>query len=290
MTKPHLSSISAEDWQSLSQACRRLEHPSLAARLTSVIGTPIEEGLELLPATWYDRLNAAAEATIHKTLESAISSLPEGTRDANDDVHKILGMTTGAIGGLFGLPALLIELPISTAIMLRSIADIARSQGEDLRSPDTRLACVEVFALGGHADNDNAAETGYYGLRIALALHFSAVQQHLVEHGVARQTAPAVVNLVRAVAARFGVVVSDKAALQMVPVLGALGGALLNAIFIQHFQDMARGHFTVRRLERQYGTDVVKAAYEHIAAGTRAEIPPGPRPVNIITGLSPAAS
>jgi hypothetical protein len=38
-----------------------------------------------------------------------------------------------------------IELPVSTVIMLRSIADIARSEGEDLSDP-RRLPCVQVFA------------------------------------------------------------------------------------------------------------------------------------------------
>jgi hypothetical protein len=33
--------------------------------------------------------------------------------------------------------------------MLRSIADIARSEGEDLSDPEAALSCVEVFALGG---------------------------------------------------------------------------------------------------------------------------------------------
>ena len=65
--------------------------------------------------------------------------------------------------------------------------------------------------------------------------------------------------------ARFGVVVSEKAVAQAVPIIGAAGGALVNSIFIDHFQDMARGHFIVRRLERTYGEEVVKRAYE--AAG-----------------------
>ena len=49
----------------------------------------------------------------------------------------------------FSLPGLAIELPISTIIMLRSIADIARSEDEDLRTIEAQLACLEVFALGG---------------------------------------------------------------------------------------------------------------------------------------------
>ena len=57
----------------------------------------------------------------------------------------------GSAGGAFGLAALPFELPVSTIIMLRSIADIARSEGEDLSDPDTALSCVQVFALGGRA-------------------------------------------------------------------------------------------------------------------------------------------
>jgi hypothetical protein len=44
--------------------------------------------------------------------------------------HKALAAPSGAIGGSFGLLALPIELPISTGIMLRSIGDIARAEGD----------------------------------------------------------------------------------------------------------------------------------------------------------------
>ena len=43
---------------------------------------------------------------------------------------------SGAIGGAFGLASVAVELPISTTIMLRSIADIARSEGFDVRDRD----------------------------------------------------------------------------------------------------------------------------------------------------------
>ena len=57
---------------------------------------------------------------------------------------------------------------------------------------------------------------------------------------------------------------------QGVPVIGALGGATVNVLFIDHFQDMARGHFVVRRLERKYGADEVETAYANLFA-IRAE-------------------
>jgi EcsC protein family len=67
-------------------------------------------------------------------------------------------------------------------------------------------------------------------------------------------------------AARFGVVVSQKVAAQALPVVGALGGAAVNYAFIEHFQDIARGHFTVRRLERIYCKERIRAEYDAIAA------------------------
>ncbi len=75
---------------------------------------------------------------------------------------------------------------------------------------------------------------------------------------------PAASNFLRSVAARYGVVVSNKAAAQLVPVAGAVTGAALNVLFLDHFQDVARGHFTIRRLERKYGSAPVQAAFERL--------------------------
>ena len=57
---------------------------------------------------------------------------------------------------------------------------------------------------------------------------------------------------------------SEKVAAQSVPVIGAVGGALINTVFMDHFQNMARGHFTVRRLERSYGASEIEACYQEV--------------------------
>jgi hypothetical protein len=49
-----------------------------------------------------------------------------------------------------------------------------------------------------------------------------------------------------------------------VPAIGAAGGAAINLLFIDHFQDMAPGHFIVRKLERAYGAELVRAEYERL--------------------------
>lgn len=70
--------------------------------------------------------------------------------------------------------------------------------------------------------------------------------------------------MITQLAARFGVNVSEKVAAQAVPVIGAAGGAVINLLFIDHFQDMARGHFIVRRLERAYPPEMVREEYERL--------------------------
>ena len=84
---------------------------------------------------------------------------------ASSYLHKVLAATSGAVGGSFGLAALPIELPISTVIILRSIGDIARAEGEDLHDPETALSCLQVFALGGSKGELDAANSGYFAVR-----------------------------------------------------------------------------------------------------------------------------
>jgi hypothetical protein len=57
-----------------------------------------------------------------------------------------------------------------------------------------------------------------------------------------------------------------------VAVIGAVGGAAVNLAFIEHFQDLARGHFTVRRLERTYGADIVRAEYDRLKSTIEAKV------------------
>jgi EcsC protein family len=273
--------LSTEELADLRWAHAHLEHPSLAARLCSVAGTPIELALQLLPKAWYERVRRAAEASIGKALDVAVDSLGHVPQQGTSDAwHRLSVVWTGAVGGLFGPLTLLAELPATTLVMLRSIADIARSQGENLNTLHGRLACTEVFALGGRTKGDKAADAGYYGLRVTLGLHFSSALLHTGGPAPVANI-PGGIELIRGVASRFGVVVSDQVAAKMIPVLGALSGAVLNLVFLQHFQDVARGHFIVRRLERAHGLDAIRVEYERL---TREEKEAAARELNPLEG------
>jgi hypothetical protein len=93
----------------------------------------------------------------------------------------------------------------------------------------------------------------------------------IAEHGFVGQGAPVMIRLASEIATRFGIAVSQKVAAQAVPVIGALGGAAVNAAFMDHYQDLARAHFTVRRLERIYGRQAVRQAYDDIQERARVD-------------------
>lgn len=258
-----MTTLSKDDLADLRRARALLENPGLAAKLSSMLGSPVEKGVKMLPAAWQRNVHKVTETALMKALDVAVNSLGERRRITSQDrFHRMAAAASGAAGGAFGLAALSWELPLSTTLMLRSIADIAASEGENPRHIDTKLACLTVFALGSTKDKrDNAADSGYFAARAALATAVSDASAHLAKKGLSKTGAPAVLRLVSAIGARFGIVVSEKAAVQAIPIIGAAGGALVNTVFIGHYQDMARGHFIVRRLEKIHGAEPVRAAY-----------------------------
>lgn len=270
-----IDSMAEADRRLLREAVKNLEHRSIATRFSLVLGQQISRFGKLLPANVTDIVDKAAERAISLGLSAAMRSL--NTRRGNDRrfFHKAAATLSGAAGGAFGLASLPIELPVSTLLMLRSIAAIAKAEGEDLKDPETTFACIQVFALGGQdveqrlatdmegkVDPHALTESGYFAVRAVLAQSVSEAARFVVERGIVEETAPVILRVVSQVATRFGMIVSQKVAAQAVPIIGAAGGAAINYAFIDHFQTLARGHFAVRRLERIYGPDVVRTAYD----------------------------
>ena len=252
------------DRQALSEAVRLLEHTSLAARLTHMLGSRIDAAGGYLPSAARKAAAAATDLALKAAMRAAIRTLHNKRGPARPRLHKSLAAASGAAGGVMGLAALPVELPVSATLMLRSIADIARSEGEDLGDPLTAMACMEVFALGGRKPDDDYMDSGYFAVRAVLAKTVSEAASFLAHAGAAKESAPILVRLLSEIATRFGIVVSQKAAAQAVPVIGALGGAGINYAFMDHYQGLATGHFTVRRLERAYGKALVRAEYERL--------------------------
>jgi hypothetical protein len=256
--------IADHDLETLRLAVHALERPGLPARLAAVVGRPIEMLTRSLPFGSAQIVSVAVQKGLEAALKVALSTLNDKPAEGSNLLHKSLAVASGAIGGAMGASTLPVELPVSTIVMLRSIADIAKSEGEDLRDPETALACLQVFALGGAASGDDAADSAYFAVRSFLAKSTAEAARYIAERSVVEEGAPHLVRFLAQIGARFGVVVSHKFAAQAVPVIGAFGGAVVNYAFIDHFQTVARGHFAVRRLERVYGKEAVRTEYDRI--------------------------
>jgi hypothetical protein len=257
--------LTAGEMEQLRAAVRALEGGGFGSRLANLLGRQIETVGRALPAPARELVARATESALRAALRIALRTVDaKAPPRAATGMHKALAAASGAAGGAFGLGAIAIELPVSTTIMLRSIAQIAREEGEDLSQPEAALACVEVFALGGRSAADAAVDGGYFAVRTLLAKTVGESARFIIQRGLADETAPILVRLVAQIGARFGLVVSQKVAAQAIPLLGAVGGAAVNLAFTEHFQTVARGHFTVRRLERAHGADAVRFDYERL--------------------------
>ena len=258
---PRLSSVELAE---LAFAVRCLEGGGFAARLADRLGRRVEAIGRSLPESLRRLGGRAAERALSGALAVALKTIDHGAPPrAARGVHKAAAAASGAIGGAFGPFAMALELPVSTAILMRSIAQIAREEGEDTGQPAGALACLEVFALGGEP-GEAAIEGGYFAVRAALARSVAESARFLAGHGVAGEGAPLIARLIAQIAARFGVVAGEKFAAQAVPIVGAIGGAAVNLAFAEYFQTLARGHFIVRRLERRHGPEAVQSEFQRL--------------------------
>jgi hypothetical protein len=257
-TLPIPAGLRSDEQAALADAVAILEGTSLPVRLAALVGGSVEALKRRLPDSVQRMLDGAIRRALEGAMQAAMRSDPERnpTPLSASWLHRGLLAASGAAGGAFGLPGTLMELPVSTTLLLRRIAAIAAEQGEDLSDPLVQAECLKVFALGGRDPAEDDAESGYFALRIALA--------ETLKGAVGRGLGALLPGFLGAIASRFGAPVALKLSAQAAPVIGAAGGAAVNIAFLEHFSSIAQAHFTIRRLEREHGPALVKAGYEAI--------------------------
>lgn len=264
-----ITTLSEGDLESLKAAKQKMEQIGWAMKGLNRIGGVLETGIDKLPQKQQKWLQQVAHKVLHTVVKANLKTMKKGKLNttASNTTYKALVTSSGIVGGAFGATAFAVDLTIATKFMMRSIMDIARSEGEDLNTYDTQLACLQVLALGGKSTHDDNLDTGYYATRVALNSAVKNATTYASKHGVGavlQGSNNALLKLIGAVASRFSIQVSEKFVAQAIPVIGAAGGGSINLAFINHFQNMAKAHFTVRRLERIYGEEMVRKSYGEI--------------------------
>lgn len=258
----------SERWQLWEAAVLMADSRGLLVRLTALFGRQVEGvqaaisqiGAKFGGETWAG-LSGKIQDTVEDVLWSSYSYATFGLDAAphfirpkaprKNRLHRAATTMSGVVSGFAGLPGAFVDIPFTTATILRSIAEVARDSGEDLASEETRRACLEVLAFGSPSETGEAAESGYWAARLGVS--------HLT------------INLlIRSAAGRFGLILSEKLMAQVVPVAGAVTGGLLNYSFTDYYQSMAKVHFCLRALERRTGdSEAVRLSFETMVRAAR---------------------
>lgn len=269
-TTPQNQIVSTEDVALIRKSKKNLDEVTFVMRAFNTIGTPIDSGIQMLPKNMQQKLQEAIHKALLLALKANLKTLKKNKlgQSSADLAYKLVASASGAAGGFFGVAGFTADLLISTKFMMRSIMDIARSQGEDVHDPEVQLNCLQVFALSGNSPDDDSLDTSYYATRAALRTAINQAGVYIAENGtkklieaIAAQTASPMAKLINLIASRYSVQVTEKFAAQAIPVIGAAAGASLNLIFMTHFQKIATAHFSIRRLERKYDVGTVKGIY-----------------------------
>lgn len=197
-------------------------------QVLNLLGGQAEGLVEHLPAPVRARLGEATERALTAALDAA-----QGSRGVVPDqkgwLNTAVATAMGAAGGFGGLPGALVELPVTTTVLLRAIQGVAAEQGFDPALQSVRFDCLRVFGSAGPLAHDDGADMGFLSVRLTL-------------------TGTTMQKMISLVAPRLATVLGQKLAAQTVPVLGAVAGAATNYAYTSYYQEMAHVHFGLRRL------------------------------------------
>lgn len=197
-------------------------------KLLNSLGGPADSLLEQLPEPIRDGLTGATEQALWYAMHAAQRSR-RAVPDQQPWVNTVVTTAMGAAGGLGGVPTALMELPATTAMLLRSIQGAAGREGFDPSEEGVKFDCIRVLSAAGPQSHDDGADLGFFSARMTL-------------------TGPAMQRLIAMIAPRLSVVLGQKLAAQSVPVLGALAGGGTNYVYTRYYQQIAQVHFGLRRL------------------------------------------
>lgn len=209
-------------------AARYRKAGGIGVKMLGAIGGQAETLLDKLPNGIRDGLSDATAYALTLAMKGAQKSRG-AVKDQSAWVNTAVATAMGAAGGMGGLPSALVELPATTAVLLRAIQGVAAENGFDPDDEGVQFDCIRVFAAAGPLSKDDGGDLAFFTLRLTL-------------------TGGAVQKLIATVAPKLAIALGHKLAAQTVPVLGAVAGASANYVYTRYYQEIAQVHFGLRRL------------------------------------------
>ncbi len=246
------AALTAEEYAAVSAlAARYLEARGGFTAFLSSTGGWVQQGLQKLPAAWKDSFHAKARDSLWWAYRQAILGMDEketGKRSLGL-MYRLMATGSGLVTGAAGLPGVLADIPASTLLVLRSIADLARAQGHDIRDPAIQALCIEALAFGGPTDEDDDADLAFWSARAA---------------------APVIADLVIDIAGRFGSRLLAVLPARAVPMISVIVAGAINWHFTGFFQNMAAVLLELKPIEDRYDRAMVRACFAQVVREQRS--------------------
>lgn len=215
-------------------------------QVLNLLGGQAENLLDRLPQPMRTSLDDATRRALVIALDAAQTSR-KAVPDQASWLNTSVAAAMGAAGGFGGLPSAMMELPVTTTLLLRSIQGVAFEHGFNPNEENVRFDCLHVFGSAGPLAHDDGADLGFLSVRLTLS-------------------GGAMNKMIATIAPKLGAALGQKLAAQTVPVLGAVAGAATNYAFTNYYQQMAHVHFALRRLaidaDVEHGALVARLAQE----------------------------
>ena len=161
--------------------------------------------------------------------------------------HLAYALGEGGATGAVGFAGLVADVPALLAVSLRLIRQIGICYGFDMASQQEQEYLMHVLRIGS-TSNVKARMESLIALKhveqILLKLSWQKMSRDLARKEISRRS---LLASTRQFAQRMGLHLTERKALQLVPVIGALVGASFNALFVN---DVGRSAYMVYRRRR----------------------------------------
>ncbi len=224
----------------LAHALARLEG-SFVVR-TRHLGAGLEAQWGRLPVAVRHHVEAQVAQALRVGLGLAARAPRTGVR-----AQRWLLIASGALGGAAGLAGSLAEVPVALVLFLQAIRQEARAAGLDPDREGVRRATVDILASGQPIAASDVLDPAFVSGRLVLA-------------------GPTLSGWIARSAPRLVPVLGQRLAASAVPVVGAIGGAVLNAVWLGHYRQVARIRFRIMVLAEHHGPEAVLAAFARAQA------------------------
>lgn len=197
---------------------------------------------DVLRAAGVDALDALAQGS----LEQCDRAAARVARRA-----MLLGGSSGAVLGIGGAAGMVIDVPTLLALALRTIHRTAYAYGEDWTTENNRSLAIGVFALASanSMEEKQAALAALTGEHALLDAAWRDGIERVAERELAKDAAQ---FSVQTLAGRIGTHIGTRKAKGMLPLVGSVIGAAVNAGYLNDIAKVARYVAQERWLRRRH--------------------------------------